>query len=139
MRLYPTLLRQMTHETVTDVELGGYEIPKGTWIFLSPYVTHRDPRFFENPEQFDPERFAAGRSEWIPPYAYFPFGAGPHVCIGNAFAMMEMMLIVPTILQLFRVALAPGQGEVEPEPHITIRPKGGLRMAVSKRPALAMV
>ena len=135
LRLYPPLWGLMTSETLTDVELGGYEIPKGNWIFLSPYVTHRDPRFFENPEQFDPKRFAAGRSERIPPYAYFPFGAGPHVCIGNAFAMMEMTLIVPTILQQFRVAFAPGQGEVVPEPHITIRPKGGLRMVVSKRAA----
>jgi cytochrome P450 len=122
----------MTREAVTDVELGGYEIPKGSWIVLSPYVTHRDSRFFENPDKFDPERFTAGRAEQMTPYAYFPFGAGPHVCIGNAFAMMEMTLIVPTVLQQFRVAFAPGQGEVEPEPHITIRPKGGLKMTVSR-------
>ena len=71
-------------------------------------MTQRDPRFFENPDQFDPERFAAGRAEQIPPYAYFPFGAGPHVCIGNTFAIMEMTLVVSTILQQFRVVLAPG-------------------------------
>jgi cytochrome P450 len=139
LRLYPPLWDLTTREAVSNVELGGYELPKGSWIALSPYVTQRDPRFFENPDQFDPQRFAAGRAEQIPPYAYFPFGAGPHVCIGNTFAIMEMTLVVSMILQQFRVALAPGQREVELEPDIMIRPNGGLRMAVSKRAALAMV
>ncbi|MBI1914322.1 MAG: cytochrome P450 [Planctomycetes bacterium] len=118
--------------------LGGYKIAKGCWISVFPFVTHRDPRFFENPEQFDPERFADDRAEQIPPYAYFPFGAGPHVCIGNTFAIMEMTLVVSTILQRFRVALAPGQREVEPVPDVVIRPKGGLRVTVSKRSAFAV-
>jgi cytochrome P450 len=139
LRLYPPIWDLTTRETVSNVELGAYDIPKGSWIALAPYVTQRDPRFFPNPDQFDPERFAAGRAEQIPPYAYFPFGAGPHVCIGNTFAMMEMTLVVATILQQFRVALGPGQGEVVPEPDIMIRPKGGLRMSVSKRATLAMV
>jgi cytochrome P450 len=139
LRLYPPIWDLTTREAVTSVELGGYELPKGSWIALAPYVTQRDPRFFPNPDQFDPERFAAGRVEQIPPYAYFPFGAGPHVCIGNTFAMMEMTLVVATILQQFRVALGPGQGEVVAAPDIMIRPKGGLRMTVSKRTALAMV
>jgi len=78
LRLYPPLWGLMTREAVTDAKLGGYEIPKGSWIVLSPYVTHRDPRFFANPDRFDPERFAAGRTEQIPANAYFPFGAGPH-------------------------------------------------------------
>jgi cytochrome P450 len=106
---------------------------------ISAYVTHRDARFFECPDQFNPERFAPERAERIPHYAYIPFGAGPHVCIGNTFAMMEMTLIVPTILQQFRVTLAPGHGELVPEPNIVFRPKGGLRMTVSKRAALAIV
>jgi cytochrome P450 len=138
LRLYPPVWGLTTREAVSDLELGGYEIPKGSWISVFPYVTHRDPRFFADPDQFDPQRFAAGRAEQIPPYAYFPFGAGPHVCIGNSFAIMEMTLVVSTILREFRVALAPGQREVELEPDIVTRPKGGLRMAVSKRAALAM-
>jgi cytochrome P450 len=139
LRLYPPLWDLTTREAVSDVELGGYELPKGSWIALAPYVTQRDPRFFANPDQFDPERFAAGRAEQIPPYAYVPFGAGPHVCIGNTFAIMEMTLVVSTIVQQFRVALAPSQREVELEPDIMIRPKGGLRMAVSERAAPATV
>jgi cytochrome P450 len=159
LRLYPPIWDLTTREAVSNVELGGYELPKGSWIAVAPYVTQRDPRFFANPDQFDPERFgchahAIGvnkpdpgaqqgvgmpRVEQIPPYAYIPFGAGPHVCIGNTFAMMEMTLVVATILQHFRVALAPGQSEVVLQPDIMIRPKGGLQMAISKRAALAMV
>src|SRR5262249_19518954 len=111
LRLYPPIWDLTTREAVSNVELGGYEFPKGSWIALAPYVTQRDPRYFPNPHQFDPERFAAGRAEQIPPYAYFPFGAGPHVCIGNTFAMMEMTLVVATIWQQFRLALGPEQGE----------------------------
>jgi cytochrome P450 len=135
LRLYPPTWVLMTRQALTAVELGPYLIPKGTWLLLAPLVTHRDARFFANPEQFDPERFAPERSEQIPPYAYFPFGAGPHVCIGTALAQMAMTLIVPTILQQFEVSLAPGQSEVEADPHVTMRPKGGLRMNLSKRQA----
>ncbi len=139
LRLYPPVWGLTSREALCDVELGGYQIPKGSWVFISPYVTHRDPRFFANPGLFDPERFATGHAERMPPCAYFPFGAGPHLCIGNTFAIQEITLVVSTILQQFRVALAPGQSEVEPVPDIIIRPKGGLRMTVSKRAALAMV
>jgi cytochrome P450 len=138
LRLYPPIWDLTTREAVSNVELGGYELPRGSWIAIAPYVTQRDPRFFANPDRFDPERFAVGRVEQIPPHAYVPFGAGPHVCIGNTFAIMEMTLVVATILQQFRVALAPGQREVELEPDIMLRPRGGLQMAVSKRAALAM-
>jgi cytochrome P450 len=139
LRLYPPVWGLTTRQAVSDLELGGYEIPKGSWISVVPYVTHRDPRFFANPDQFDPERFAAGRAEHIPPYAYVPFGAGPHVCIGNTVAIMEMILVVSTILPQVRLTLAPGPREVEPEADIVLRPKGGLRMTVSKRAALSIV
>jgi cytochrome P450 len=137
LRLYPPTWALIPRETVSEVEIGGYSVPKGAWVYAFPYVTHRDPRFFENPEKFDPERFAAGRAETIPQYAYFPFGGGPRVCIGNTFATMEMVLIVATVLQKFRIELAPGQAEVEPEPLIAMRPKGGLRVALQPRAALS--
>jgi cytochrome P450 len=139
LRLYPPVWGLTTRQAVSDLELGGYEIPKESWISVVPYVTHRDPRFFANPDQFDPERFTAGRAEHIPPYAYVPFGAGPHVCIGNTVAIMEMILVVSTILQQVRLTLAPGPREVEPEADIVLRPKGGLRMTVSRRAALSIV
>ncbi len=108
-------------------------LPKGSWVAIFPYVLHHDPRWFPEPERFDPERFAPGRAEQIPPFAYIPFGAGPHVCIGNAFATMELVLILATVLQQFQVELAPGQSDAEPEPLIALRPKGGVRIAVRRR------
>jgi cytochrome P450 len=133
MRLFPPTWALIPREAVAEVELGGYTLPKRSWAYIFPYVTHRDGRFFEQPETFDPERFAPGRAERIPQYAYIPFGAGPRVCIGNTFATMEMILIVATVLQRFRLKLAAGQGPAEPEPLISIRPKGGLRVSLVAR------
>jgi cytochrome P450 len=137
LRLYPATVALFTRESVEEVEVGGYRVPKGAWVYLFPWMTQRDPRFFDNPETFDPDRFAPGRAERIPQYAYFPFGGGPHVCIGNTFASMEMVLIVATMLQRYRLALAPGQGAVVPEVHVAIRPRGGLRMKALRRTAPA--
>ena len=133
LRLYPPTWAMVPREAVTEVELGGYQVPKGAWVYAFPFVTHRDPRFFERPEVFDPERFAPGRAEKIPQYAYFPFGGGPRVCIGNTFATMEMILIVATVLRSFRVQLAAGQPDAVPEPLIAMRPKGGLRVSLAPR------
>ncbi len=133
LRLYPPTWTLLPREVIAPVELGGYRIERGSWVYSFPWVTHRDPRFFDDPLKFDPERFAPARSESIPPYAYFPFGGGPRVCIGNTFAMMEMILILASVLQQFRVKLAPGQGDVEPEPLIAVRPKGGLRVSLERR------
>jgi cytochrome P450 len=133
LRLYPPTWTLFAREAIGPVELGGYTIPRGAWVYTFPYVTHRDPRFFENPEMFDPLRFSPGRVEKIPPYAYFPFGGGPRVCIGSAFATMEMILIVATGLQRFRVTLAESQRPVVPEALISLRPKGGLRVSLAAR------
>ncbi|MBV9122896.1 MAG: cytochrome P450, partial [Planctomycetes bacterium] len=92
LRLYPPTWVIFTRKAVGDIELGGYRIPRGAWVYLSPYVTHHDPRFFPDPERFDPDRFAPGRVGQVPARAYFPFGAGPHVCIGSTFAMTLMTL-----------------------------------------------
>lgn len=133
MRLYPPTWTLLPREVVEPLELDGYPIPRGAWLYTFPWVTHRDPRWFKHPERFEPERFAAGRVDEIPPYAYFPFGGGPRVCIGAAFATMEMVLILATILRQFRVKLAPRQGEVVPEPLISIRPLGGLQVSLTRR------
>ncbi len=138
LRLYPPTWAMFPREATTVVEVGGYTIARRSWVYVFPYVTHRDPRYFENPEKFDPERFASGRVDKIPQFAYFPFGGGPRVCIGNTFAMMEMILIVAGVLQKFRLKLSADQGAVEPEPLIAIRPRGGLRLAISPRPEWAV-
>jgi len=139
LRLYPPTWAMVPREAVEPVELGGYQLPRGSWVYIFPYVTHHDPRFFENPQVFDPDRFAAGRVEAIPQYAYIPFGGGPRVCIGASFATMEMVLIVASVLQRFRVKLAADQGPVEPEALIAMRPKGGLRVELEPRAQHAAV
>jgi cytochrome P450 len=113
-------------EAITEVEVGGYRLSRGSLAILSPYVTQRDPRWFPEPERFDPDRFGPGRVEDIPEYAYFPFGAGLHVCVGNTFAMMEITLIVATLVQRFQVELTPGQENVVPELKVSLRPRGGV-------------
>lgn len=131
LRLYPPVWTMFVRQPVVDVELGGFHIPKGTWIYILPWVTQRDARFFPDPLQFDPERFSEERVGSIVPYSWIPFGAGPHICIGQSLALAEMSLIVATTLQRYRLELTPGQGPIVPEPLIAVRPKGGLPMRVT--------
>jgi len=135
LRLYPPTWALFAREPSADVDVGGYTIPRGAKVFIFPWGIHRNPRFFADAEKFDPERFAADRAEQITPGAYIPYGLGPHLCIGASFASMQMLLTVVTVLQRFRLALVPGHGSVEPEPHIAIRPKGGLHMMPTCRTA----
>lgn len=130
MRLYPPAyaIGRFGHEA--DV-IGGYDVPANTIITLSPYLTHRHPAFWEEPLKFDPERFTPERVAERPRYAYLPFGGGPRQCIGNNFAMTEAILLLATIAQRFRAELKPGH-QVEMEPLITLRPKGGLPMMLRK-------
>ena len=139
LRLYPPTWTMFAREVISSAELDGYTIPRGAWVYCFPWVTHRDPRFFADPLIFDPERFSPERVESIPPFAYFPFGGGPRGCIGTGFATMEMILIVATVAKRYRLRLADEQQAVEPEPLISLRPKGGLRVALEARaqPALA--
>ena len=129
MRLYPPAWLVARSATGAD-EIGGYEIPAGSIVFVSPYVVHRHPRLWRDPEGFDPQRFAS--TETLPRGAYFPFGGGPRQCIGNGFAMMEAQLVLGRLVQKFALELVPGH-RVEAEPSITLRPRYGMRMAV--RPA----
>lgn len=131
MRLYPPAF-VITREVAEDIELHGYPIKKGSILLMSQYVIHRDARFFPEPEQFMPERFAPGYDDHLPKYAYFPFGGGPRVCIGNQFAQMEAVLVLATMMQSFHLSLIPGQ-VIEPDPLITLRPKHGIRMALTIR------
>jgi cytochrome P450 len=133
LRIYPPTMALFTRQAVTDVEIGGYRLARGSLVAISPYVTQHDPRWFPEPERFDPDRFAPGRVDSIPDYAYLPFGAGPHVCIGNAFAMMEITLVVATILQRFHLELTPGQESIAPELKVSLRPKGGVWVKPTER------
>jgi len=95
-------------------------------------VLHRDPRFFAEPEKFRPERWADGLAQRLPKYAYFPFGGGPRLCIGNTFALMESMLVLATIAQRYRFTVTPGQS-FTPAPSFTLRPMHGVKTVLEKR------
>ena len=99
---------------------------------MSQWVVQRDPRYFESPEEFRPERWTPEFSKQLPKYAYFPFGGGPRVCIGQDFAMMEAMLAIATVLRKFKLALVPGQ-LIEPQPVVLLRPKNGIRIQATAR------
>ena len=126
MRLYPPVWL-LVRRVLGDDEIGGYRIPKNSYVMLSPYLTHRDAEFWSNPEGFDPERFSPETRRQLPRYAYFPFGGGPRVCIGNSFAMMEAQLVLATIAQRFELHRVPGS-RIEAQPSVTLRPKFGIRM-----------
>ena len=112
MRLYPATAFLFGREALEDLDLGGYHVRRGSWIFISPYIVQRDPRLFPDPETFDPERFAPGRADRIVPYSYLVFGAGARTCIGNPLATMEQVLVAATVLQQYRLTLdqAPPSG-----------------------------
>jgi cytochrome P450 len=130
MRLYPPAYA-VGREAIEDTELGGFPVPKGTQIFAFQWTTHRDPRFFDEPSAFKPERWADGMSEQLPKYAYFPFGGGPRQCIGNYFAMMEIVLLLATIGQRFRFSLL--DKKVEVLPVLSLRPKSGIKVQLHHR------
>jgi cytochrome P450 len=108
-----------------DDEIGGYRIEADAIVLLSPFVTHRHPGFWEDPERFDPERFSPERSANRPPFAYFPFGGGPRSCIGSGFASVEMQLEVAMVVQRYHLTLVPGC-RVDLDPGLTLRPRPGV-------------
>ncbi len=131
LRLYPPAWG-MSRGIVSDDTIDGYPIPAGALMVLSPYVTHRHPAFWDNPEGFEPERFTPERSAERPRYAYFPFGGGPRQCIGNEFALMEAQLIIAMVVQRYRLQLVPGQ-HIEPDPIFTLRPSSGVQVTLHAR------
>lgn len=133
LRLYPPAWISNRSSREDDV-ICGYHIPAKTFIAFSPYVIHRHPHFWPEPQKFDPERFAPGADSQRPKYAYIPFGGGPHLCIGRDFAMMEATLVVATLLQHVDLRLLPGT-QVRPQALATLRPRDGLPMLLTSRRA----
>ena len=128
LRLYPPLGLQ-ARSPVVDDQIRGYRIPAGALAFLSAYVSHRHPDFWERPEEFDPERFTEERSAGRPEHAWLPFTLGPRECLGIHFALMEVQLVVATIAQRYRLVLVPG-ARVETEMYLALEPRYGLPMTV---------
>lgn len=129
LRLYPPAYALFLRRATRDVTMPGFTIRKGDLVQITPYALHRDPRWFPQPERFDPARFLG--SDAAPPKAYLPFGNGPRICIGQGFGMMEVCLVIASLLQRW-VPIA-GRAEAVPEPRFSLRPRGGL--AIRWRPA----
>jgi cytochrome P450 len=131
MRLYPPAYA-IGRQAARPTEVSGHPLSRGVIVIVPAWVVHRDRRWFEDPEAFRPDRWAGDLARRLPRFAYFPFGGGPRQCIGNAFAMMEAVLLLATIAQRFRLTMEPGQ-HVTPTPYVTLRPEPGLRMRLARR------
>ncbi len=131
MRLYPPAFG-LGREALEDCEIGGYRIPAKSQVFMFQWATHRDARYFSDPNMFRPERWTEEFSAALPKYAYFPFGGGPRACIGNYFAMMEIVLVLATLGQRLGFSLAPDH-QVNLMPAMSLRPKDGIRVIVNVR------
>lgn len=131
MRLYPPAYG-LGRQPLEDCEIGGYFVPRKSQVFMFPWALHRDPRFFEEPQSFRPDRWTEEFTNSLPKYAYFPFGGGPRACIGNYFAMMEVVLLLATIGQRFRFSLVREQ-DVELLPAMSLRPKGDINVTIHFR------
>jgi cytochrome P450 len=132
MRLFPPAYG-VGREAVRECEIGGYRVPAGMQIFAFTWVIHRDPRWYDEPERFLPERWREEEAARRPKFSYFPFGGGPRQCIGNSFAMMEAVLVLATIARRFRLASVPGR-PVEIRPALSLRPAAGVHLRTEKRP-----
>ncbi|MCC7085388.1 MAG: cytochrome P450 [Pirellulales bacterium] len=131
LRLYPPAFA-FSRRVLADVKIGGYHIPADSAVIMSQWVIHRDSRWWAEPEQFRPERWLSGQTQPRPDYAYFPFGAGPRGCIGNLFAMLELVLVLAIIAPRFRFELLAPE-KVKPWPSVTLRPASGIPGLVRRR------
>jgi len=133
MRLYPPVW-VIGRRALSGFRLGEFQLRAGSNVLMSQLLMHRDPRYFPEPERFDPERWVPGdpRLAALPRFAYFPFGGGPRVCIGAGFAQMEALLLLVTIVQKFRMELIPGQ-TIQRLPSVTLRPKHGIYVRLARR------
>lgn len=133
LRLYPPAIGVFLRQATRPTSIGGYEIPKGALIGLSSFVTQRDERWFSDPDRFHPDRFLPPRIDDVPAGAYFPFGMGPRVCIGQSFAMTEMMLVCSTVLQRCRVTLEEPESDPGMFVHMALRPQKPVRLVFEPR------
>jgi len=133
LRLYPPAYA-IGRSVVEPFELAGYAVPAGTELMMSPYALHHDARYFPDPERFRPERWLDGSTDALPRFAYFPFGGGPRICIGNHFAMLEAVLVLATLWQHAEVVIAAGF-EPQLSPIVTLRMLGGVPARVTTRAA----
>ena len=131
LRLYPSVFL-MSRELLTPGEWMGYSLPKGTNLAFSQWLMHRDADYFEQPLEFRPERWTAEFKRQLPPFAFFPFGGGPRVCIGNTFSVMEAVLVVATIASRYRLPLL-SDTPVVPHPSVTLRPSPGVLVSCQPR------
>jgi cytochrome P450 len=130
LRLYPPAWI-ITRKALGDDKIEGFPIRKGSLVILSPYTLHRHPAYWQDPEVFDPDRFNAQNASARPRFAYFPFGGGPRLCIGDSFARFEAQLILACAARRFRLDLPQGE-KVHVEALVTLRPRDGLKMMVSR-------
>ena len=119
-------------DAIDDDEIGGYAIPPGSTVMTPPLLAHHDPRSWANPEGFDPRRFLPGAESDRHRFAYLPFGGGRRQCIGSGFATLEATIALAMLAQRFRFDLMPGQ-RIVAEPTVTLRPRDGIRMLLTRR------
>ena len=131
MRLYPPV-PMMSRQAVADVKIGDHAIAAGTSVLIPIYAIHRHAARWDRPHEFDPTRFERAAERAIPRYQYMPFGAGPRICIGMPFAMMEATAVIATLLQRMRFTWA-GREEPQPVARVTLVPRGGMPMRVTPR------
>jgi cytochrome P450 len=131
MRLYPPV-HTIARRAIADDVVVGHEIQAGTDVIVSPWLLHRHRKLWQDPERFDPDRFAVGRDEQRDRFAYLPFGAGPRICIGQSLAMMEGTLILAALMRRWRLEVLNPE-DIAPVGLITLRPRGGLKVRVRAR------
>jgi len=132
MRLYPPV-PMMSRQAIADARIDGHDVKAGSSVLMPIYAIHRHAARWENPHAFDPSRFSAEREPEIPRYQYMPFGAGPRVCIGRAFAMLEATAMLATMLQHARFEAVAGEEPV-PVARVTLIPKAGLPLRIAVLP-----
>jgi cytochrome P450 len=131
MRLFPPIY-VIGREATTDLELGGYRVKRGNTVLMSQWVNHRDPKYFPDPEAFRPERWERGLAKRLPKFAYYPFGGGQRLCVGNAFALTEAAIILAAVGQQYRFTLDP-DAVIGIKPQITLLPAHGIPATLERR------
>ncbi len=131
MRLLPAVYL-LGREATTDLELGGYRVKRGYTVMMSQWVNHRDPEYFPDPEEFRPERWEGGLARRLPKFAYYPFGGGRRVCVGNSFALIEAALVLAGVGQRYRFTVDP-EAVIEIKPQITLMPAYDIPVTLERR------